>query len=562
MARTTIPAELVAVNAIQGTLIADNAITAVHIATNAVSGTLVADNAITSTHIAQNNVTATQIAQNTITVTQIADSAIETAKINNDAVTQAKIADDAVGPDQLAANAVVSASIANGTIVEADMADNAVTLAKMASLARGSIIVGDSAGDPSALAIGSNDYVLTSDGTDIAWEAASGGLPLSGGTLTGTLNITQASTADTIKLTRSTTAQNNMIKFASASADKWIVGQRNDSTEHFRFYSYGTSSDVLSIQTDGNVGIGTTSPADYDNNAAGISSNLVVKDSGHSGIIVISGTSSDAAISFGDGTGAAAYRGAVAYVNSQDKLYFKSGGSNRMIIDGSGNVGINETSPDFSGFGSSGGGIELDDVGTNFTAIRLSHGATGDFYTAANTGAAYLWSKANSPIVFGTNNAEKMRLDETGRLMVGGTSTSGSTGGVTISGAGYRHMYMWNSGLYFWNGSNEALLTSGGAFSNASDERLKENITDIPYGLAEIKQLKPKKYNMITDGELQIGLIAQEVETIIPEVVTTSGEANMKSLSYGNLNAVLIKAIQEQQTIIDALTARIETLEG
>jgi len=178
MARTTIPAELVAINAIQGTLIADNAITAVHIATNAVSGTLVADNAITSTHIAQNNVTATQIAQNTITVTQLADSAVETAKINNDAVTQAKIADDAVGPDQLAANAVVSASIANGTIVEADMADNAVTLAKMASLARGSIIYGDSAGDPAALSIGSNGTVLKSDGTDVSWGTISTGAAL------------------------------------------------------------------------------------------------------------------------------------------------------------------------------------------------------------------------------------------------------------------------------------------------------------------------------------------------------------------------------------------------
>ena len=176
MARTTIPPELVAINAIQGTLIADNSVTAVHIATNAISGTLVADNAITSTHIAQNNVTATQIAQNTITVTQLADSAVETAKLNNDAVTQAKIADDAVGADQLAANSVVSASIVNGTIVEADMADNAVTLAKMASLARGKIIVGDSAGDPSALAIGSNGTVLSSDGTDVSWAAASGGV--------------------------------------------------------------------------------------------------------------------------------------------------------------------------------------------------------------------------------------------------------------------------------------------------------------------------------------------------------------------------------------------------
>jgi hypothetical protein len=94
----------------------------------------------------------------------------------------------------------------------------------------------------------------------------------------------------------------------------------------------------------GNVGIGTTSPTSYDNNAAGISSNLVVADSGHSGIIVISGTSSDAAISFGDGTGTAAYRGAVAYVNSQDALYFKSAGANRMVINSSGYLLLRATS--------------------------------------------------------------------------------------------------------------------------------------------------------------------------------------------------------------------------
>ena len=120
--------------------------------------------------------TATQIAMNTITVTQMADNAVETAKINNDAVTQAKIADDAVGADQLAANSVTSASIVNGTIVAADLADNAVTLAKMASLARGKIIYGDSAGDPAALAVGSNGQVLTTDGTDISWGAVSGGV--------------------------------------------------------------------------------------------------------------------------------------------------------------------------------------------------------------------------------------------------------------------------------------------------------------------------------------------------------------------------------------------------
>ena len=47
-----------------------------------------------------------------------------------------------------------------------------------------------------------------------------------------------------------------MLKFKTGSSDKWIVGQRNDSTDHFRFYSYGTSSDVLSIETGGDVVLG------------------------------------------------------------------------------------------------------------------------------------------------------------------------------------------------------------------------------------------------------------------------------------------------------------------
>ena len=60
------------------------------------------------------------------------------------------------------------------------MADNAVTLAKMAGLARGKIIYGDSNGDPAALAVGSADQVLTHDGTDLSWEDAA-----AAGTTTG-----------------------------------------------------------------------------------------------------------------------------------------------------------------------------------------------------------------------------------------------------------------------------------------------------------------------------------------------------------------------------------------
>jgi hypothetical protein len=82
MAITTITKEMVSVNAIQGTLIADNAITAVHIATNAVSGTLIADNAVTATHIAQNTITVTQLANDAVEADKIADGIITTNHLN------------------------------------------------------------------------------------------------------------------------------------------------------------------------------------------------------------------------------------------------------------------------------------------------------------------------------------------------------------------------------------------------------------------------------------------------------------------------------------------------
>ena len=101
----------------------------------------------------------------TITTGTWQGTAIASSYIAADAITGAKIADDAIDSEHYT----------DGSIDTAHIADNQVTLAKMAGLTRGSIIIGNASGDPAALAIGSNDYVLTSDGTDIAWEAASSG---------------------------------------------------------------------------------------------------------------------------------------------------------------------------------------------------------------------------------------------------------------------------------------------------------------------------------------------------------------------------------------------------
>ena len=73
-----------------------------------------------------------------------------------------------------------AAKLADNAVTSAKIIDDAVTINKMAGLARGSIIVGDSSGDPSALALGTSTYLLTSDGSDAAWAAA----PSSGMALT------------------------------------------------------------------------------------------------------------------------------------------------------------------------------------------------------------------------------------------------------------------------------------------------------------------------------------------------------------------------------------------
>ena len=159
---------------------------------------------------------------------------------------------------------------------------------------------------------------------------------------------------------------------------------------------------------------------------------------------------------------------------------------------------------------------------------------------------------------------ERMRITPGGNVLIGTTSSPSAYGLVAIRGTnqgltiqdavsnGYRSLYFQSGNLYFYNGTNEGYLSSGGTWVNASDITLKKDVKEIEYGLKEIMQLKPKWYRMIEDDLEQIGFIAQDVEEVLPELVSTS-EKGMKGLSYGQLTAVLVKAIQEQQKQIDEL---------
>ena len=101
-------------------------------------------------------------------------------------------------------------------------------------------------------------------------------------------------------------------------------------------------------------------------------------------------------------------------------------------------------------------------------------------------------------------------------------------------------------------------------WTSSSDVRIKKNIQDTRYGLSTVMQLRPVDYTLISSDLKQVGFIAQEVNKLVPEVITgVEGDlekGEILGITYANLVAVLTKAIQEQQLQIEAQQKKIDYL--
>ncbi len=99
-------------------------------------------------------------------------------------------------------------------------------------------------------------------------------------------------------------------------------------------------------------------------------------------------------------------------------------------------------------------------------------------------------------------------------------------------------------------------------FLYTSDRRLKKNIQDIPDVLERVRSLHGIQFQWKNSSKINLGFIAQDVEKVFPEVVSTSATTGLKSVEYGNLVAPLIEAINLQQTQIYELKKEIELLKA
>ena len=336
MANTKIPSELVAINAISGTLIADNAITSVHIAENNITATQIAINAVTALQMADGTITSAKIADGTIVTADIADGQITTGKIADSSVTTGKIAAGTILSSDIANNAILTQHIDDNQITADQIADNAVGLGQLASLSRGSLIYGNSAGNPAYLAAGTNGHVLTSDGTDISWTADTDlFLATAGGSVTGNLLMRNGGNIE--------------IGGYNSGNDKGIIFTPSDASSYWHIYNddggelvFGRnitigSTEKMRLDSSGKVGIGTDSPAEKLHVSGGhirINNGYELRTSDTSGNVkTITRVNSSNELEYGwSGAGPVKFMGGGSYTE-------------RMRIHTNANIGIGNTDP-------------------------------------------------------------------------------------------------------------------------------------------------------------------------------------------------------------------------
>jgi hypothetical protein len=226
---------------------------------------------------------------------------------------------------------------------------------------------------------------------------------------------------------------------------------------------------------------------------------------------------------------AAGIRGTGSYV----PLTFYTGGSERVRIDTSGNVGIGTTAPS-GNFQVSAANVRVRFSNTSATASTFAFGA--------DSSLVWLGSETNADFYFITNNTEKMRIKAGGEVYIAGTGDQGPYN-LQVNGTG---------------------IWAAGAYTNGSDERLKDDITTLNDGLNVVSQLRPVTFkykpDYSRDQNVQTGFIAQELQAALEgknylEGIVHAGPEYL-NVAYQNIIPILVKAIQELEAKVAALEAK------
>ena len=421
-------------------------------------------------------------------------------------------------------------------------------------------------------------------------------------TLGGQINLTGTNTASTFTITVP----------ALTGTMASLAAVTNNGVAYVNSSGQPTSGSALVF--DGtNVGIGLSSPSSFGKLAVTATSATTFTGTAVSniGITGYVNTGDWNSIVFTGNSGTPFGKIGVQYTTSGSYLSlgttnsFASGITNQALtIDPSGNVGIGVTPSAWGTTNSAAlqiknvsiAGLATNDLqltsnayfdGGSWRYIASSVAAT-NYYQSAG---AHVWRYAAAGTagnVITYTNA--MSLDTSGNLLVGTTSgsdrlivksagTSSAAAAITVqNSAGTELLRIRNDGVFYTGGAtfspynnttgsaaNMVVGASGDLFRSTSSIKYKKNIVNATHGLAELLALRAVTYegkSEADDGKTFGGLIAEEVhEAGLTEFVQYAKDGSPDALAYGNMVSLCIKAIQEQQALIESLTTRLTALE-
>ena len=212
-----------------------------------------------------------------------------------------------------------------------------------------------------------------------------------------------------------------------------------------------------------------------------------------------------------------------------------------------------------SGFASLLNNIE----GSNNSAFgfkALHSNESGNYNTACGYQALYN-TKGNSNTGLGYD-ARTSIIEATNQTVIGYNAIGRADNSVTLGNPEVTAVYMGeDSGakVYAGEGSFTGNMTIGGDVVVSSDARLKANIMSLGSTLAKLLLIDGKTYTMKNNGKQKIGVLAQDIQKVFPELVTTD-DKDMLAVNYQGLVPVLINALKEQDDKISRLEKLVEKL--
>ena len=369
----------------------------------------------------------------------------------------------------------------------------------------------------------------------------------------------------------------------------FFVNNTHDGTYSDQHLTFKTAEGGVSVATermritpDGKVGIGTTSPT----GKLTVSNEIDVLGSNFANVEFTGASVNGSGVYTGLDSGG----GYVINVRDSGYIGFSTTNAERMRIASDGKVGIGTSSPagrlhvHTSSAGTVTAATDANQLVLESTANVGMSFLTGNASVArikfgdpdSNSSGAIVYAHSEDSMRFNTGGSERMRIRSNGQVLINSTSiiasdnaylqvTGGSVTPVALRG-GTNNYFM-----AFYKQSNNTLIGSitgstgtTTSFNTSSDYRLKENVSYTFDATTRLKQLKPARFNFISDPDNTVdGFIAHEAQEVVPHAVTGEKDGKeMQVIDHSKLVPLLTASLQEALKRIDSLEEQVNALKG